>query len=129
MNSRKGSFGCGFLERYFLNHFLDDKCYDTHPDAQAKQPEGNGKLRKTERGFNTLNQLKDSKLSNCFSIALVTRSKMSRFLSNINNLKFPCLFGPICKILMQMEACTFSLFLLYHKGQNLVPIFHDFSSP
>ena len=48
MNNGKGSFGCSLFEIDFLNHFLDDECNDAHPNAQAKQPEGNNKLLKCQ---------------------------------------------------------------------------------
>ena len=42
---------CGLFEIDFLNHFLDDKCNDAHPNAHAIQPEGDSMLLKCYWGF------------------------------------------------------------------------------
>ena len=65
MNNGRGSLGCGLFEIDFLNHFLNDKCNDAHPNAKAKQPEGNDQLLKAQWGFDILKQ--DAKVSNCIT--------------------------------------------------------------
>ena len=51
------------------------------------------------------------------------------FHSHVNNLAFPCLSEPMSKILTQVGVRSFFLFQLYCRTQNLMPIFHGFSSP